>query len=211
MSIISKQFISTEVANDNPVWNLFQCTLHNTILWSILYIANSNWESKSFITVYKNCVLLVDPQSPQLLQQICSIKLSWGFKSSGMWRWVITWVTPDVSSSRWQNPSKHQKAPTWKHSVTSSTTLLWKSELLQESTFLKQHLWPLAISSSHAFSCVPDDTVSYILGGVLQLDVIHPVAVVLHHYYLSGCLRLMCWYWTFALGLMAWCIQHWTS
>lgn len=63
------------------------------------------------------------------------------------------------------------------------------------------------------FSCLqlPPWWYGYVVGGVLPLDVMRPVAVVLLHCYLSGCLRLMCRYWTFAPGLTAWCTQQRTS
>jgi hypothetical protein len=59
------------------------------------------------------------------------------------------------------------------------------------------------------FSCLqlPPWWYGYVAGGVLQLHVKRPVEVVLLRFYSSSCLSVM-QYWTFALGLTAWCTQH---
>ena len=143
---------------------MFPVTLHNTILSSVLCIVNSNRKGTSVIRVYMKCALLVGPHTPQLLHQTCSTKLSWGFISSAMWQWVITWDIPDASTSRQQTTSRVSQTThlrTQCHMLHNTAVTIW-------TPARKCHLATVFLALANFFSCLqlPPWWYGYVAGGV---------------------------------------------
>ena len=110
--------------------------------------------------IYKMCADGGATHYPALAST-SSTKLSWGFKSSEMWGWVITWDTPDMSISRQQTTfrvSQTTHLRTQCHMLHDTAVIIWTPA---RKCHLATASLALAIFSSHAFSCLPDDTVTW--------------------------------------------------